>query len=65
MPDGKTQNFPGREHAIRSPLAMRLFEIEGIESAFFGSDFVSVNKVRIIFLFFFFTLNQFCKIILC
>eukprot|EP00008_Paramoeba_atlantica_P012379 CAMPEP_0201478818 /NCGR_PEP_ID=MMETSP0151_2-20130828/3587_1 /ASSEMBLY_ACC=CAM_ASM_000257 /TAXON_ID=200890 /ORGANISM="Paramoeba atlantica, Strain 621/1 / CCAP 1560/9" /LENGTH=196 /DNA_ID=CAMNT_0047860029 /DNA_START=314 /DNA_END=900 /DNA_ORIENTATION=+ len=44
MPDGKTQNFPGREHAIRSPLAMRLFEIEGIESAFFGSDFVSVNK---------------------
>ena len=30
--------------AVDSPLAKRLFEIEGINGVFFGSDFISVTK---------------------
>ncbi len=39
-----TANFPDRESAARSPLAQRLFEIEGITGVFLGSDFISVTK---------------------
>ena len=41
---GGTANFPDRESAARSPLAQRLFEIEGITGVFLGSDFISVTK---------------------
>lgn len=44
LPEG-TANFPDRHAAVgRSPLAGRLFEIEGVESVFFGGDFISVTK---------------------
>ena len=32
------------EAAAESPLAARLFEVEGIEGVFFGTDFISVTK---------------------
>ena len=44
LPDGKTCDFPSREAAIWSPFAMKLFEIEGIKSAFFSSTFIVLNK---------------------
>lgn len=39
-----TANFPTSEGAERSPLAQRLFEIEGVSGIFLGSDFVTVTK---------------------
>jgi len=39
-----TADFPTREAAAKSPLAMRLFEIDGVSGVFFGSDFVTVSK---------------------
>ena len=39
-----TQDFADVENAKGSPLARRLFAIEGVERVFFGSDFVTVTK---------------------
>ncbi|MFI5020549.1 MAG: NifU family protein [Alphaproteobacteria bacterium] len=39
-----TADFPTPETASRSPLAERLFQIDGIAGVFFGSDFVTVTK---------------------
>ncbi len=39
-----TANFPDVGSAARSPLAERLFEVEGVVGVFFGADFVSVTK---------------------
>jgi Fe-S cluster biogenesis protein NfuA len=40
-----TANFTSSDDAAtRSPLAGRLFAIEGVEGVFFGDDFVSVTK---------------------
>ena len=46
MPDGRTHNFSVRESSLCSPLAMRLFEVEGVKSAFFGLDYITINKVH-------------------
>ena len=43
LPSG-TANFPDAETAQRSPLAARLFEIDGVTGVFFGSDFVTIAK---------------------
>jgi Fe-S cluster biogenesis protein NfuA len=43
MPQG-TANFMTAESAARSPLATRLFEIDGVTGVFLGSDFVTVAK---------------------
>ena len=43
MPSG-TADFPSRESAGRSPLANRLFAVEGVKGVFFGGDFVTVTK---------------------
>jgi len=45
MGDG-TANFPDVASAGRSPLAQRLFEIEGVGGVFLGSDFVTVTKTN-------------------
>jgi Fe-S cluster biogenesis protein NfuA len=37
-------DFPTRESAAKSPLAQRLFEIEGVSGVMFGADFVTVTK---------------------
>ena len=39
-----TADFRDTESAERSPLARRLFQIEGVTGVFFGGDFVSVSK---------------------
>ena len=42
--DGGTLEFANREAAARSPLAERLFDVPGVTSVFYGSDFVTVTK---------------------
>ena len=39
-----TADFLDYETAGRSPLATRLFEIEGVDGVFLGADFVSITK---------------------
>ncbi|MFP7674224.1 NifU family protein [Marivita sp. S0852] len=39
-----TADFPSSEGASASPLASRLFGIEGVKGVFFGHDFVTVTK---------------------
>ena len=39
-----TADFPDKQSAGTSPLARRLFQIDGIEAVFLGSDFVTVTK---------------------
>ena len=46
MGDGGTASFASAEEAERSPLAERLFEVEGVTGVFFGSDFISVSKAE-------------------
>jgi Fe-S cluster biogenesis protein NfuA len=41
---GGTLEFATREAAARSPLAEKLFDVPGVTSVFFGSDFVTVTK---------------------
>lgn len=43
MTDG-TANFADASESARSPLATRLFAIEGVAGVFLGSDFVTVTK---------------------
>ncbi|MGD1883806.1 MAG: NifU family protein [Paracoccaceae bacterium] len=40
-----TADFPTIEAAEKSPLAQRLFAVEGVTGIFFGNDFVTVTKV--------------------
>ena len=39
-----TANFPTQEEAARSPLASRLYEVDGVSGVFFGADFITVTK---------------------
>ena len=39
-----TADFPTREAAAKSPLAQRLFEIDGVSGVMFGPDFITVTK---------------------
>ncbi len=39
-----TANFPDAAEAAISPLAERLFRIEGVSGVFLGSDFITVTK---------------------
>jgi Fe-S cluster biogenesis protein NfuA len=43
LADGSA-DFPDASAAGESPLARRLFAIEGVEGVFFGADFVTVTK---------------------
>jgi len=43
MPKG-TANYPAADAAERSPLARRLFALDGVTGVFLGSDFISVSK---------------------
>ena len=42
--DVGTADFPNADSAASSPLAMRIFAINGVSGVFFGSDFVTVTK---------------------
>ena len=39
-----TADFPTREDAAASPLAGRLYGIDGVNGVFFGADFITVTK---------------------
>ena len=41
---GGTAHFANPEVASSSPLALRLFAVDGVTAVFFGADFVSVTK---------------------
>ncbi|KAL4423360.1 hypothetical protein ABPG77_004291 [Micractinium sp. CCAP 211/92] len=40
----KSKSFTSAREAMASPLAKRLFQIDGVTQVFFGSDFVTVTK---------------------
>ncbi|PVU86406.1 hypothetical protein BB559_006524 [Furculomyces boomerangus] len=45
LDDGvRTIEFRSRKDAIKSPLAMKLFGMEGIETVMFGEDFITISK---------------------
>ena len=37
-------DFPAADTAAKSPLARRIFEVDGVAGVFFGTDFVTVTK---------------------
>lgn len=39
-----TADYRTREEASESPLAQRLFEVDGVDGVFLGTDFISVTK---------------------
>lgn len=39
-----TADFPTSEAAASSPLATRIFDVDGVSGVFFGADFVTVTK---------------------
>ncbi|PJE34369.1 NifU family protein [Pseudooceanicola lipolyticus] len=39
-----TADFPSADTAEKSPLASRIFGVDGVEGVFFGNDFVTVTK---------------------
>jgi len=39
-----TADFKSREEASKSPLALHLFEVDGVKGVFFGSDFITITK---------------------
>ncbi|MEI4486095.1 NifU family protein [Frigidibacter sp. MR17.14] len=41
-----TADFPSAEAAQKSPLARRLFAVEGVTGVFFGTDFITVTKAE-------------------
>ena len=41
-----TAEFLSEEEAAISPLAKRLFRIDGVESVFFSGDFLSITKIQ-------------------
>ena len=41
-----TADFPAPETAEKSPLALRIFAVDGVTGVFFGSDFVTVTKAE-------------------
>jgi len=44
MESGGSVEFLDARAALVSPLALRLFGIEGVKSVFYGPDFVTVTK---------------------
>ena len=42
--DTGTADFPAAETAAKSPLARRIFAVDGVTGVFFGRDFVTVTK---------------------
>ena len=42
--DSGTADFPAEDSAGSSPLARRLFQIDGVRGVFLGGDFVAVTK---------------------
>ena len=45
MEDG-TAFYQNIEESVNSPFAKRLFDVEGVEGVFFGSDFITITKAQ-------------------
>ena len=43
-----TADFPTADTADKSPLATRIFSVEGVAGVFFGTDFVTVTKMTVL-----------------
>lgn len=41
-----SMDFPSPESGARSPLAQKLFDIDGVTGVFFGGDFITVTKAN-------------------
>lgn len=41
-----TADFPNLEASVKSPLAARIFAVQGVTGVFFGTDFVTVTKAE-------------------
>ena len=39
--------YQNQDSAVNSPLAQNLFSIKGVESVFFGSDFITITKADV------------------
>ncbi|MBC8267845.1 MAG: NifU family protein [Rhodospirillaceae bacterium] len=39
-------NFTGADMAARSPLALRLFELDGVDGVYLGGDFITITKTE-------------------
>ncbi len=46
MVDGNTLDFIAPRYAHISPLARKLFSIDGINRVFYGKDYISVSKTE-------------------
>jgi Fe-S cluster biogenesis protein NfuA len=46
MGEAAVADFPDKDSAARSPLAVALFEIPDVARVFFGNDFISVTKAN-------------------
>lgn len=46
MLGGGVADFPTRESAQKSPLARRLFDIDGVGGVMFGADFITVTRAK-------------------
>jgi Fe-S cluster biogenesis protein NfuA len=44
--EGGTADFRNDADTSKSPLAQRLFQVEGVKGVFFGADFVSITKAE-------------------
>ena len=44
LEDGTADFTDAEEAAARSPLATRLFEVDGVSAVFFGRDFITITK---------------------
>ncbi|MEL6521129.1 MAG: NifU family protein [Pseudomonadota bacterium] len=44
--DAGTADFPSADTAAKSPLATRIFAVDGVSGVFFGHDFVTVTKTE-------------------
>jgi hypothetical protein len=42
--DANIHEFLSKREAMKSPLASKLFTIEGVQSIMFGKDFITVTK---------------------
>jgi hypothetical protein len=42
--EGGSKSFSNTREAMASPLAKKLFVIEGVTGVFFGADFITVTK---------------------
>ena len=43
---GGSANFPTKDSATRSPLAKRMYSVDGVTGVFIGSDFITITKAE-------------------